>query len=108
MEVINLLNKLRSDVEQRQSGREKHGKCVCYYVNDTELDTEEFISSKIYYELNITEEMEIKRLYLVTKSIAKRNGYLGLHDLYDEENKDVTNRRAKILVIYYLKADYVT
>ncbi|AFV02345.1 ATP-dependent DNA helicase Rep [bioreactor metagenome] len=95
LEVISLLNKLRSDIEQRQSGEEKHGRCVCYYVNDTELDTEEFISSKIYRELNITEEMEIKRLYLVTKSIAKRNGYLGLHDLYDEENKDVTNRRAK-------------
>jgi len=94
-EVISLLNKLRSDIEQRQSGEEKHGRCVCYYVNDTELDTEKFISSKIYRELNITEEMETKRLYLVTKSIAKRNGYLGLHDLYDEENKDITNRRAK-------------
>lgn len=95
LEVIILLNKLRSDIQQRQSGEEKHGRCVCYYVNDTELDTEEFISSKIYRELNITEEMKIKRLYLVTKSIAKRNGYLELHDLYDEENKDVSNRRAK-------------
>ncbi|OQB12604.1 MAG: ATP-dependent DNA helicase PcrA [Firmicutes bacterium ADurb.Bin193] len=95
LEVINLLNKLRSDIEQRQSGEEKHGRCVCYYINNTELDTEEFISSKIYHDLNITEDMEVKRLYLVTKSIAKRNGYLGLHDLYDEENKNVTNRRSK-------------
>lgn len=95
LEVINLLNKLRSDIEQRQSGGEKHGRCVCYYINNTEFDTEEFISSKIYRDLNITEDMEIKRLYLVTKSIAKRNGYLELHDLYDEKNKDVTNRRSK-------------
>jgi DNA helicase-2/ATP-dependent DNA helicase PcrA len=95
LEVINLLNKLRSDIEQRQSGEEKHGRCVCYYINNTELDTEEFILSKIYRDLNITEDMELKRLYLVTKSIAKRNGYLELHDLYDEENKEVINRRSK-------------
>lgn len=95
LEVITLLNKLRNDIQQHQTGSEKHGRCICYYIDDTSIDTEEFISNTICTDLNITEGSEIKRLYLVTKSIAKRNGYLELHNLYDEENRTIVGRRAK-------------
>lgn len=94
VEVIELLNKLRKDIEQRQIGKEKHGKCLCYNINEVELDTEKFLIERICLDLGI-DESTVKRLYLVTKSIAKRNGYLELHDLYDEENKTVEGRRAK-------------
>lgn len=94
VEVINLLNKFRSDIQQTPTGKEKHGKCLCYYVNNTDLDTEKYLDETICLDFGV-DEKTIKRLYLVTKSIAKRNGYLELHDLYDEENKQVEGRRAK-------------
>ncbi len=94
VEIIELLNKLRNDIEQHQTGEEKHGKCLCYYINDVEIDTEKFLIERICPDLGVNEST-VKRLYLVTKSIAKRNGYLELHDLYDEENKTVEGRRAK-------------
>jgi len=95
IEVINLLNKLRSDITQRQAGEPKRGKCICYYVNNHETDTEEFIDRYIKKDFALEPESELKKLYLVTKTIAKKNGYYELHELYDEENKNIEHRRKK-------------
>lgn len=95
IEVIDLLNKLRNDITQRQTGEPKNGKCICYYVNSNQTDTEDFIDKYIKKDFILGPESELKKLYLVTKTIAKKNGYYELHELYDEENKNVEHRRSK-------------
>ncbi|WP_017414401.1 UvrD-helicase domain-containing protein [Clostridium tunisiense] len=89
-EVINILNKIRSDITQSQSGIEKHGKCLFYYLNNEDLNTEDFIQNRVKLDLSIGDS-NIKKLYLTTKSIAIKNGYVELHDLYEKtdfKNKD--------------------
>lgn len=82
-EVINILNRIRTDIEQKQSGTEKHGRCLFYYINDEKFDSERFIDSTVKGDLGFNYE-NLKKLYLTTKSIAKKNGYLELHELYDK------------------------
>ena len=95
IQVITLLNKLRSDITQSQTGDPKLGRCLCYYANDNTLDTASFINEHVEKDLALGNNPQIKELYLVTKTIAKKNGYFELHDLYDEENKSIENRRPK-------------
>ncbi|PPQ47515.1 hypothetical protein C5G87_15405 [Paenibacillus peoriae] len=86
VEVISILNKLRKDnLEQEPSGDNKNGKCLFYYINDRQLDVELFIKEQLRSDLSISSSDELKKLFLVTKAIAKKNNYLELHELYDEE-----------------------
>lgn len=101
-EVINLLNKIRDDIQQVQSGTIKHGQCKVYYINNDEFESEEFIEKNIRLELNLKPKDEFKKLYLVTKSIAKQNGYLELHNLYDE-NKNTNEYRSRKTKDHLLK-----
>ncbi|MGG3758288.1 UvrD-helicase domain-containing protein [Bacillus anthracis] len=84
-EVIDLLNKLRNDIKQKEAGKIKKGKCLFYYVDNSDINTESFIDKFIRKDFNIKNEEEIKNLYLVTKTIAKKNNYLNLYELYDEK-----------------------
>ena len=92
-EVIDILNTIRTD-EVKQfipNNVEKHGKCLFYYINDLNFDVEKFISTEIYKDLKLSGSEKIKRLYLTTASIARKNNYIKLHDLYvktPERNKD--------------------
>lgn len=89
-EVISVLNRIRSDIQQEQTGKTTTGKCLFYYLNDLETDAEKFIQQVVANDLAV-EESNIKKLYLTTKSIAIKNGYLELHSLYDGtegKNKD--------------------
>jgi len=91
VEVINVLNKIRDDIQQIPTGRKKSGKCLFYYVNDVNIDAEEFIDSNIYKDFDLVKSDKIKRLYLTTASIARKNNYIKLHELYnrtDGRNKD--------------------
>lgn len=84
-EVINLLNKLRDDqMEQEPAGEVKNGKCLFYYINNEGFDTEKFTNNNLLSEFSVSSSVDIKKLYLVTKAIAKKNDYLELHELYDE------------------------
>ncbi|HWO78442.1 MAG TPA: UvrD-helicase domain-containing protein [Bacillus sp. (in: firmicutes)] len=85
-EVIYLLNKLRDDqLEQKPAGEIKSGKCLFYYINDEELETEHFINEHLLPKFSVSSSDKVKKLYLVTKAIAKKNNYLELHELYDEK-----------------------
>lgn len=91
IEVINLLNNIRDDIKQIPSGIEKHGKCLFYYINNLDEDVENFIEMKVYKDLGINKNDFVKKLYLTTASIAKKNDYSALHDLFNKEqerNKD--------------------
>lgn len=86
-EVITILNKLRKDgLEQEPAGDVKNGKCLFYYIDNRQLDAELFINERLRGELLIDSSEELKRLFLVTKAIAKKNNYLELHELYDEDS----------------------
>lgn len=90
-EVIQLLNKLREDIQQIQTGEKKTGKCLFYYVNNTDFDSESFIERIVKKDLDLLETSEVKKLYLVTRTIAQKNDYIVLHDLYDEKKKSETH-----------------
>lgn len=82
-EVIDVLNEIRTDIKQSQNGSEKHGRCLFYYINNEELDTENFIRDIVERDLAFS-DLNVKKLYLTTKSIAIKNGYLELHELYEK------------------------
>lgn len=95
-EVIDILNKLRDDIQQEQSGKAKRGKCFFYYVNDESIDAENFVDTKVKKDFKLNEQDIMKKLYLTTRSVAIKNGYSELHDLYDErESEDKEKRRRK-------------
>lgn len=95
IEIIDILNKLRNDIVQSQEGEVKNGKCTCYYLNNSDTNTDEFVEKYFKNDIGVSSSDELKQLYLVTKTIAKKNNYFKLHELYDEENKIVENRRKK-------------
>lgn len=89
-EVINLLNKLRDDqLKQEPAGEKKSGRCLFYYVDNEEFETENFLNEHLIPKFSLSKSDEVKKLYLVTKAIAKRNNYLELHELYDEKSSPV-------------------
>lgn len=95
-EVIEILNKLRDDIQQEQAGKPKRGRCFFYYVNDENIDAESFVDSIVKKDFSLNEQDTLKKLYLTTRSVAIKNGYSELHDLYDErESEDKDKRRRK-------------
>ncbi|MGF9741459.1 UvrD-helicase domain-containing protein [Priestia megaterium] len=94
-QVIKLLNSLRSDIIQNETENSKEGICNFYYVNDQDLNTEHFIEEIIKKDFNISTSEGVKELYLVTKSIANKNGYANLHNLYDDKEKPEGRRKKR-------------
>ncbi|NOU84141.1 AAA family ATPase [Paenibacillus sp. LMG 31459] len=85
--IISILNRIRTDdLEQIPSGTAKEGKSHFYYINNRELDTEKFIKERISLDFSLDASDNMKKLFLVTKAIAKKNGYIELHELYDEDD----------------------
>lgn len=84
--IVDLLNKIRDDGLEQESKRnnEQRGKCSFFYVDNEVLDMEQFIVDNIMDEFTLNTNSQLKKLYLVTKAIAKQNDYLKLHELYDE------------------------
>lgn len=85
-EIINILNKLRKDIQQIPVGEERRGKVFFYYLpNYNEI--EEQFKEQLRTDFDGLEIENFKNLYLVNKKIAQINGYSNLYALYDSQRR---------------------
>lgn len=83
--VINLLNKIRNDIEQYPSGKNKQvdGSISFYYMGEqSEFNVNLFITNNLSDEW-INPNNTTKILYLTHRFIARENGYLEIFNLYN-------------------------
>lgn len=88
--VINLLNKIRDDIQQFPAGKNKDigGSCTFYQKPNADFNLESFISDKLKSKFGLTDDSyNLKVLYLTHRLIAKENGYEELYDLANKAGK---------------------
>lgn len=88
--VINLLNKIRDDIEQIPSGTNKgiEGSCTFYQKPNADFNLERFISNELKSKLGLSDDLHsLKVLYLTHRLIAKENGYQELYELVNKAGK---------------------
>jgi len=82
--VVNLLNKIRDDIQQIPSGinQEVMGSCTFYQSEIEGFDFNAFISSELNDVFDLNGNMnDLKVLYLTHRLISKENGYEELYEL---------------------------
>ncbi|MDC7724447.1 UvrD-helicase domain-containing protein [Priestia megaterium] len=83
-EIINILNKLRTDIQQIPVGEERRGKGIFYYLpNYNEIEKQ--FKEQLKNDFDGLEIENFKNLYLVNKKIAQINGYFNLYELYNSK-----------------------
>jgi len=88
--VINLLNKIRNDIQQIPSGKNRdiHGNCNFYQANEDNFNLSGFIEDNLQDRFEIEENRSnLKVLYLTHKLIARENGYEELYNLVNGVGK---------------------
>lgn len=88
-QVVELLNKLRTDIEQYQpENNNRLGKIAFYYQQNAEtFNVNSFIQSNLQGKWGIATIDDIKVLYLTHRYIAKENRYEDLLEHYSKANK---------------------
>ena len=88
--VVNLLNKIRDDIQQVPSGknREIQGNCSFYKASEDSFNLSNFIDSNLQDRFGIAENRSnLKVLYLTHKLIARENEYEELYNLVNGVGK---------------------
>jgi len=88
--VVSLLNKIRDDIKQIPSGKNKaiEGTCNFYQANEAGFVLDDFIENNLKNLFSIHEDKSnLKVLYLTHKLIAKENNYLELYELVNRTGK---------------------
>jgi len=88
--VVNLLNKIRDDIQQVPSGENKdiEGSCSFYQASEENFNLNEFIESNLKDRLGIRDDKSnLKVLYLTHRLIAKENEYSELYELVNSKGK---------------------
>lgn len=93
--VIELLNKLRSDIQQVASGDNKEGAAVLINVNEDSAKSDvmglvrEYVCEQLGWELT---KHDIKELFLTHKLIAKKAGYENLFNIFNKRGPFVRDQ----------------
>ncbi|MCX5726868.1 MAG: ATP-dependent helicase [Candidatus Saganbacteria bacterium] len=92
-EVINLLNKLRSDIKQFQPpANSRRGEVLFYYhVVADNFNAKKFIEDNLKTRWRLLSPDEVKILYLTHRFIAKENNYEELYQVHSN-NADVLTK----------------
>ncbi|MFH2033047.1 MAG: UvrD-helicase domain-containing protein [Bacteroidota bacterium] len=92
-EVIDLLNKLRTDLQQFQPpSNERRGDVAFYHQADSgSFNAKEFIENNLTDRWGIALAEDVKILYLTHRFIAKENGYEDLYQVHSK-NADVITK----------------
>lgn len=97
--VIELLNKIRTDIKQYPAGNNKEGSVNFYIYNSTEkenFDINIFIRENIDASWKKDDESKLKILYLTHRFIARENGYIDIFNLYNSKENPSYRRAACI------------
>lgn len=88
LEVIKLLNKIRTDIQQVPgSDKQALGDCRCYYHAGKDINTLEAFIGHLRREWRLDQNVELKQLFLTHRSISKAGDYEELYRLYSYNNK---------------------
>lgn len=82
--IVNLLNKIRDDIQQIPSGKNMQiqGSCSFYQSNENDFNLSGFIETNLQDRFGIeNDRSNLKVLYLTHKLIARENGYEELYNL---------------------------
>ena len=97
-EVIGLLNKLRSDIEQYQATQNTQSGNIGFFYNPNPVSfsADNFIENNLKARWRIESKDEVKVLYLTHRFIAKENRYEELYQIHSNneiitKNKDNRN-----------------
>ncbi|MDY0365597.1 MAG: UvrD-helicase domain-containing protein [Arcobacteraceae bacterium] len=88
--VVDLLNKIRDDIKQIPSGKNKsiQGSCTFYQNTGSSFDLNAFINSELKDKLKLLDSLDnLKVLYLTHKLIARENNYEELYNLVNKNAK---------------------
>lgn len=101
-EVINLLNKIRTDIQQKPTAqnsdgglKNKKGKALFVY-SDAPFDLNDFLNEPIVSDWDFTNEKITKLLFLTHKLIASRLGFRELIDSYRYTDNLIGNEPDKL------------
>ena len=88
--VINLLNKIRDDIEQVPSGENQNieGSCNFYSKDKDSFNLNDFVNNELKSKFKISnDKSNLKILYLTHRLISKENGYEELYKLVNKAGK---------------------
>lgn len=86
--VIELLNKLRDDLQQFQPPKNKQeGSVTFYYTPNINFNLNDFINKYLLSQWNVGSKDKIKILFLTHRFIAKENGYEELYQLHSQNSE---------------------
>lgn len=108
IEVINLLNKLRDDIQQIPAGENLKGK-IKFYYNPL---NKPFLFKDLEIEFKGINKENSKFLCLVHKRIAKENGYIEFFEILSEFEKrdnfiDNLNNRGSKIINYLIEIENI-
>lgn len=86
IEVINLLNKIRTDITQKPKGNPNKGSIKFVFSNTSEIDIDSLKKNKdIFNDWDFSDYTETKELYLTHNLIASKAGFGELFDIYNND-----------------------
>ena len=91
LSVVDLLNKIRDDIQQVASGnnQEVTGSCSFYQSSGADLDINNFIKSELSTSFNLANDLEnLKVLYLTHRLISKESHYEELYEIVNRFGKE--------------------
>lgn len=76
--VINLLNQIRSDIQQRPARDNKTGTAKFIYSQKQDINISDIKTHSVFHQWDFDDVEETKELYLTHKLIAHQKGFVGL------------------------------
>ena len=89
--VVDLLNKIRDDIQQIPSGKNQEvtGSCSFYQSSRANFDINNFIESELSTPFNLANDLEnLKVLYLTHRLISKESHYEELYEIVNRFGKE--------------------
>jgi len=100
--VINLLNKLRTDIEQRPATENIEGSCKFIYSSIDDLEIKDLKTNEAFNGWDFEDTIKTKELYLTHKLIAKQKGFRNLLES-ELSNDDITGDNPSRIIKHLLK-----
>ena len=100
--VINLLNALRTDIEQKPANENTEGSCKFIYSFIEDIEIRELKTNEAFNGWDFEDTVETKELYLTHKLIAKQKGFKNLLES-ELSNDDITGDNPSRIIKHLLK-----
>lgn len=93
--VIELLNKIRSDLQQSPTGKNDQGQ-IRFIYSDRDMKISEIKSHEVFKDWDFNDFEETKELFLTHKLIAKEKGYIDLLNAWGSSDRLVGDNKDRL------------